>query len=301
MIYQSIRELVGTTPILKLNKIEIPNNNAIYAKCEFKNPAGGIKDRFAFFAFERLLESGKINKNSIIVEVSAGNTGLGIALAALEYKIKAIIFVPEKFSLEKQILMRALGARVVLTPKDEGLEGATIRAKEFLAKTPNAFNLEQFSNKDNPKAHYETTAREIYADLGDNIDYFVCGAGTGGTFSGISLFLKERINNIKCVLCDPKGSVIGGGKKGEAHIEGIGNDFVPENMDLSLVDEVIKISDNQAYIGLKMLAKKEGILAGISSGACLSAALKLAKNIKNKNIVIILADGLQNYLSKNLI
>ena len=301
MIYQNISEFVGNTPILKLNKIEIPNKNIIYAKCEFRNPAGGIKDRFAFFAFEKLFKAGKINKNSIIIEASAGNTGLGVSLAALEYGIKAIIFVPEKFSIEKRILMQALGAKVILTPKNEGMQGANLRAKEFLEKTPNAFSLRQFDNEDNPKAHYELTAREIYEDLGKNIDYFICGAGTGGTFSGISRFLKEHIKDVKCVLCDPIGSIIGGGQKGEAHIEGIGNDFIPKNMDLSLVDEVIKISDKEAYIGLKMLAIKEGILSGISSGACLSAALKLSQNIENKNIVIILADGLQNYLSKNLI
>lgn len=301
MIYQSISEFVGDTPLLKLNKIEIPNNNSIYAKCEFKNPAGGIKDRFAFFAFKKLFKAGKINKNSIIVEASAGNTGLGVALTAIEYGIEAIIFVPEKFSLEKQILLRALGAKVILTPKDEGMQGANLRAKEFLEKTPNAFSLEQFSNKDNPRAHYELTAKEIYADLGKKIYYFICGAGTGGTFSGVASFLKEHIKDVKCVLCDPKGSIIGGGEKGESHIEGIGNDFIPKNMDLSLIDKVIKIDDKEAYIGLRILAKKEGILAGISSGACLSAALKLSKNIENRNIVIILADSLQNYLSKNLI
>lgn len=301
MIFKSISELVGNTPLLKLSKLEIPNQNAIYAKCEFKNPAGGIKDRFAFFAFKKLFEAGKINKNSTIIEASAGNTGLGIALAALEYGIKAIIFVPEKFSIEKQILMKALGAKVILTPKDEGMQGASLRAKELLEKSPNAFCLDQFESPYNAKAHYEYTAKELFEDLGDKIDYFICGAGTGGSFSGISRFLKEHIKGIQCVLCDPKGSIIGGGEEGEAHIEGIGNNFIPKTMDLSLVDRVIKISDEEAYEGLKILASKEGILAGISSGACLSAALKLAKEVERKNIIIMLADGLQNYLSRNLI
>ena len=243
----------------------------------------------------------------MVIEATAGNTGLGIAFVCLHFNIKAILVVPDKFSTEKQILMRALGAEVINTPKELGIQGAIDKAKELLDSTPHSFSLHQFENPLNPQAHYETSGKEIYVqmqgvrDLAPVLDYFVCGAGSGGSFSGVAKYLKEQDSRIQAVLCDPIGSVIGGGQEGCANIEGIGNNFIPKTMDTSLIDRVEKISDEEAYQGLKILAREEGILAGISSGACLQACLKLAQEVENKLIVTLFADDLSRYLSKNLV
>lgn len=293
---------VGKTPLFRLNKLEIPNQNAIFTKLEFKNIGGSVKDRFIFYTLAKLKRQKKLSRSSILVEASAGNTGISIASAAIEFSCKAMLFVPEKFAKEKQMMMRILGAKLVLTPSDEGMQGAMKRALEFAKSEKNAIYLNQFQNKDNVKAHFTHTGAEIYKELKGEIDFFVCGAGSGGTFSGIASFLKSKDKRIKCILCDPKGSIIGGGKAGEAHIEGIGNHFVPEIMDTSLIDGVIKMNDEEAYEGVRLLARTEGILAGISSGAHLMAALKLAQKVKNKHIVTIFADSLERYLSReNLI
>lgn len=298
MIKHSIAGLIGDTALLKLSKIGTLNGNEIYAKCEFQNPAGGIKDRVAFYALSKLKDSGQITPSTTIICATAGNTGLGLALAGVELGLKIVLLVAEKFSPEKQALMKALGAQIIATPKSEGIDGSIKRAKDLVKSTPNAYYFDQFENKFNPKAHYDTTAREIYADLADKIDIFVCGAGSGGSFSGISRFLKEQKPGVKCVLCDPVGSIIGGGEAGEANIEGIGNHFVPQTMDLSLVDEVVKVSDSEAFEGVRLLARREGVLAGISSGACLAASLKIASSTHNKTIVTLFADSLDRYLHK---
>ena len=298
MIYESIAGFVGNTALLRLGKIDVSNGNTLYAKCEFQNPAGGVKDRVAFYALKELKKQGKINSNTTVISATAGNMGLALALAGIELDLRLILLVAEKFSPEKQALMRALGAKIVLTPKKEGIDGSIKRAKDLVESTPNAYYFDQFDNEFNPKAHYESTAKEIYEDLGGKIDFFVCGAGSGGSFSGISRFLKEKNPSIKCVLCDPIGSIIGGGECKEANIEGIGNSFVPKTMDTSLIDEVIKIGDEEAFEGVRLLAKKEGVLAGISSGACLMASLNLAKRVQNKNIVTLFADSLDRYFQK---
>ena len=296
MIYHSVAELIGNTPLLQLTKLKCNNN--LFAKCELFNPAGGLKDRVALYALKELKKQGIINENSIIISATAGNTGLGLALAALEFNLKVILVVAEKFSPEKQILMKALGAKLIITPKKEGMQGSIDKAKELVRQNPNAYYFDQFTNEFNPKAHYENTAREIFADLGTRIDYFVCGAGSGGSFSGIASFLKEQIPHIKCVLCDPVGSIIGGGEAKEAHIEGVGNNFIPQTMNTSLIDEVIKINDEEAFEGVRLLARTEGILAGISSGACLMACLKLSQKVQNKTIVTLFADSLDRYFHK---
>lgn len=301
MLYHSILELIGNTPLLELRKIATPHSNRIFAKLESYNPAGGIKDRIALYALKELEKEGKLNADSVIIEATAGNTGLGIALVARQLNCKATLVVPDKFSLEKQVLMKALGAEIINTPKDKGMEGAIEVANELLKSIPNAIKFNQFENPHNPQAHYHTSAREIYADMEGKIDYFVSGAGSGGSFSGIAKYLKERDASICAVLCDPIGSIIGGGNAGEAHIEGIGNCFIPRTMDTSLIDEVQKISDEEAYKGMRMLALSEGILGGISSGACLIAALKIAQKVRNKRIVMIVADSLSRYVSKGLI
>ena len=307
MFFHSSLELIGNTPLVELSRIAIPNNNRIFAKLESYNPAGGVKDRVALHILQKAQKEGKLHKDSVVIEATAGNTGLGIAFVCLHFNIKAILVVPDKFSTEKQILMRALGAEVINTPKELGIQGAIDKAKELLDSTPHSFSLHQFENPLNPEAHYLTTAKEIYADmqgvrdLAPVFDYFVCGAGSGGSFSGVAKYLKEQDSRIQAVLCDPIGSIIGGGQEGCANIEGIGNNFIPKTMDTSLIDLVQKISDEEAYQGLKILAREEGILAGISSGACLQACLKLAQKVENKFIVTLFADDLSRYLSKNLV
>lgn len=307
MFFHSSLELIGNTPLVELSRIAIPNNNRIFAKLESYNPAGGVKDRVALHILQKAQKEGKLHKDSVVIEATAGNTGLGIAFVCLHFNIKAILVVPDKFSTEKQILMRALGAEVINTPKELGIQGAIDKAKELLDSTPHSFSLHQFENPLNPEAHYLTTAKEIYADmqgvrdLAPVFDYFVCGAGSGGSFSGVAKYLKEQDSRIQAVLCDPIGSIIGGGQEGCANIEGIGNNFIPKTMDTSLIDLVQKISNEEAYQGLKILAREEGILAGISSGACLQACLKLAQKVENKFIVTLFADDLSRYLSKNLV
>ena len=307
MFFRSSLELIGNTPLVELSHIQIPNNNRIFAKLESYNPAGGVKDRVALHILQKAKKQGRLHKDSVVIEATAGNTGLGIAFVCLHFNIKAILVVPDKFSTEKQILMRALGAEVINTPKELGIQGAIDKAQELLDSTPQSFSLHQFENPLNPQAHYFTTAKEIYADmqgvrdLAPVLDYFVCGAGSGGSFSGVAKYLKEQDSRIKAVLCDPIGSIIGGGQEGCANIEGIGNNFIPKTMDTSLIDLVQKISDEEAYQGLKILAREEGILAGISSGACLQACLKLAQEVENKLIVTLFADDLSRYFSKNLV
>lgn len=307
MLFYSSLDLIGNTPLVELSRIQIPNNNRIFAKLESYNPAGGVKDRVALHILQRAKKQGKLHKDSVVIEATAGNTGLGIAFVCLHFNIKAILVVPDKFSIEKQILMRALGAEVINTPKELGIQGAIDKAKELLDSTPHSFSLHQFENPLNPQAHYETSGKEIYTqmqgvrDLAPVLDYFVCGAGSGGSFSGIAKYLKEQDSRIQAVLCDPIGSVIGGGEEGCANIEGIGNNFIPKTMDTSFIDMVQKISDEEAYQGLKILAREEGLLVGISSGACLQACLKLARQVEDKLIVTLFADHLSRYFSKNLI
>ncbi|RDU60716.1 PLP-dependent cysteine synthase family protein [Helicobacter marmotae] len=307
MLIHSALELIGNTPILELTHLKIPNNNRIFAKLESHNPAGGVKDRVALYIFQKLYDEGKLTQDSVVIEATAGNTGLGIAFVAKHFHIKSILVVPDKFAVEKQILARALGAEVINTPKESGIQGAIDKAKELLQTTPHAFSLNQFENPQNPEAHYFTTAAEIYADMqtlqpihSPVFDYFVCGAGSGGSFSGSMRYFKEQDLRIQGVLCDPIGSVIGGGVEGCANIEGIGNNVIPKTMDTSLMDRVQKISDEQAYEGVRILAREEGILAGISSGACLQASLNLAKEVHNSLIVTLFADDLSRYFSKHL-
>lgn len=298
--FNDIRELIGNTPLVKLNHIDIPNNNAIFAKLEYYNPAGGVKDRISFHMIEMLQKDGKLKDGDTIIEATSGNTGLGIALSALG-KYRVIIVVPTHFSIEKQMMMKALGAEIINTPKEEGMEGANKKVAELLSTIPHSISLSQFTNPNNPMTHYLATAPEIYEALEGKIDYFVCGAGTGGTISGSMKYFKEKNPSIKGILCDPIGSIIGGGEEGVYNIEGIGNRFIPQTMDLDIVDEVIKVSDQDAYEGLKILCKKEGITGGISSGAYIWASLELSKRVKNANIVTIIPDNLERYLSKNVL
>lgn len=298
--YESMQALIGKTPLVKLNHIGVPEGVQLFAKLELYNPAGSVKDRIGKYMIADAEEKGLLKKGGTIVEATAGNTGLGIAFAALNRGYRIIFVVPTKFSEEKQTLMRALGAEIINTPREGGMLGASAKAEELRASIPGAVSLEQFKNQSNPLAHYETTGPEIYRDLDGNIDYLVAGAGSGGTYTGVVRYLKKQNPKIKGILADPIGSTMGGGEHGDYDIEGIGNDFIADTMDMSLVDEVVKINDNDAFFGARKLASKEGIFAGSSSGAALAAAEKLIAKGAKGNIVIILPDRGDRYFSKHL-
>jgi len=300
MYYNSMQDLIGNTPIVKLNNINLPENVNFYAKLELYNPSGSVKDRTGKYMIEDAEKKGLLKKGGTIVEATAGNTGLGIAFAAINKGYKIIFVVPTKFSKEKQILMKALGAEIINTPREQGMLGAAEKAEELRKTIPDAISLEQFKNQSNPLAHYETTGKEIWEDLEGRIDYLVAGAGSGGTITGVLRYLKEKNFNIKGVLADPIGSTMGGGEHGDYDIEGIGNDFIAETMDMSLIDVVIKVSDIEAFEKSRLLAKREGIFAGSSSGAVLAAAEKLVEHGAKGNIVLIFPDRGDRYFTKNL-
>ncbi|MBR2821089.1 MAG: cysteine synthase family protein [Clostridiales bacterium] len=299
-VYGSVREMIGNTPVLKINNMGVKPGVNIFAKLELMNPAGSVKDRVGVYMIDDAVRKGILKKGGTIVDATAGNTGIGIAVAALNQGYRVIFTVPEKFSLEKQKVMRALGAEIVHTSREGGMLGAEEKAEELLKTIPGSISLRQFRNPANPLAHYETTGPEIYSQLDGKIDYFVAGAGSGGTFSGVVKYLKEQNPGIKGVLADPYGSTIGGGEHFDYNIEGIGNDFIADTMDITLVDKVIKIADDEAFNASRDLAKHEGILAGSSSGAAIAAALKLAQEIDGGNIVTVFPDRGDRYLSKGL-
>lgn len=295
-----IRSHIGNTPIIKLNNIGIKQGVNIFAKLEFLNPGGSVKDRVGMYMIEDAEKRGLLKQGYTIIEATAGNTGIGIALAAINKGYKVIFVVPEKFSIEKQTLMRALGAEIVNTPREKGMLGAVEKANELLVTIENSIMLKQFENKANPLAHYETTGPEIYRDLDGKIDYFISGAGSGGTYTGILKYFKEKNSNIKGVLVDPEGSTMGGGEEACYDIEGIGNNFIPETMDMNYVEDVIKVNDEEAFYMVKELALKEGLIVGTSSGAAVAAAIKLANKIDSGNIVTLLPDRGDRYFSKNI-
>lgn len=298
--FASTQELIGNTPIVKLTHIPLPEGVNLFAKLELFNPAGSVKDRVGKAMIEDAEQTGRLKPGGTIIEATAGNTGLGIAFAALNKGYRVIFVVPTKFSEEKQTLLRALGAEVINTPREEGMLGASAKADALRAEIPGAISLGQFVNPANPRVHYETTGPEIYQDLGGKIDFLIAGAGSGGTYSGVAKYLKEQNPSIQGVLADPVGSTMGGGEHGDYDIEGIGNDFIADTMDMSLVDQVVKITDTEAFDGARELARKEGIFAGSSSGAALAAAKKFALAGNRGNFVIILPDRGDRYFSKHL-
>lgn len=299
-VYESMQELIGNTPLVRLTQLGLPADARLYAKLETYNPAGSVKDRVGKYMIDAAERDGLLRPGGTIIEATAGNTGLGIAFAALGRGYRVIFVVPTKFSQEKQTLMRALGAEILNTPREDGMLGAAAKAEELRSSIPGAVMLGQFRNPANPLSHYETTGPEIYRDLEGKIDCFVAGAGSGGTFTGVVKYLKEQNPAIRGVLADPLGSTIGGGEHADYDIEGIGNDFIPETMDISLVDQVIKISDTEAFAEVKELAAKEGLIVGTSSGAAVAAAKKLIENGARGNIVTLLPDRGERYFSKHL-
>jgi cysteine synthase A len=298
--YNNMQDLIGNTPIVKLNFMGVKPGINVFAKLEMYNPSGSVKDRIGKYMLRDAEEKGLLKKGGTIIEATAGNTGLGIAFAAINKGYNVIFVVPTKFSAEKQSLMKALGAQIVNTPRELGMLGAVQKADEMRQEIPGSISLGQFKNMTNPLAHYETTGREIYEDLDGNIDYIVAGAGSGGTYSGILRYAKEHNPNIKGILADPVGSTMGGGEHSDYNIEGIGNDFIADTMDMSLVDKVIKINDTEAFETARLLAKNEGIIAGSSSGAAMAAVLKLASEIDSGNIVTVFPDRGDRYFSTGL-
>ena len=301
-IYNSVDELVGNTPLLALKNIEkkFKTKAHLFGKCECYNPAFSVKDRIAKMMLDDAEAQGLINKDTVLIEPTSGNTGIGLAMLSASRGYRLILTMPETMSIERRNLLKAYGAELVLTEGAKGMKGAIAKAEELRQQYPNSFTPSQFTNPSNPKVHYLTTGPEIYADLEGHVDIFVAGVGTGGTISGTGKFLKEKNPNIKIVAVEPEGSpVLSKGVAGKHGIQGIGAGFVPDTLDTSIYDEVITISDQDAYQTGRMLARKEGLLVGISSSAAVKAATILANRKENENkvIVVLLPDTGERYLS----
>lgn len=305
-VKNSFLDLVGNTPLVRVNNLikkdELKAD--VLAKLEYFNPAGSFKDRIAKEMIQDALEKGLINENTTLIEPTSGNTGIGLSAVATALNLKIIITMPETMSVERRNLMKAYGAELVLTPGSEGMKGAIAKAKELASQIENSFIPGQFENPANPTAHYKTTGPEIYEQTEGKVDIFVAGVGTGGTISGIGKYLKEKNPEVKVVAVEPASSpVLSTGKGGAHKIQGIGAGFVPETLDTKIYDEIITVENEDAFATGKEMAKTEGILVGISSGAALYAAKELAKREENagKTIVVLLPDGGDRYLSTPLI
>ena len=303
MIHDNVLSTIGDTPIVKINKIAKNLDCNVYAKCEFFNPGGSIKDRIGWNMVEKAEKSGRIKPGDTLIEPTSGNTGQGIALAAAVKGYKCIIIMPEKMSQEKQIAIEALGAKIVRTPTEalsSDPESHISVAKKLNSELENSHILDQYSNPANPDAHYYGTAEEIIKDFSDNLDMVVMSVGTGGTITGVAKRLKEKIPHISIVGADPEGSILGGGDEISSYlVEGIGYDFFPDVLDNSLVDRYIKTKDEESFIMARRIIREEGLLCGGSCGATMVAALQAASNLKKgQNCLVVLADGIRNYMTK---
>ena len=298
---KNVFELIGNTPLVEITSYPLPEGVRLFAKLEYLNPGGSVKDRLGQYLLKRAFQEGKLKKGWTIIEPTAGNTGIGLALAAIQFGVQAIFVVPEKFSIEKQTLMKALGAKVINTPTSLGMEGAIEKAKELLETTPNSFYPGQFQNFSNPDTYYESLGPEIYDALDGHVDVFVAGAGSGGTFMGTARYLKEKNPQIKTVIVEPEGSILNGGEPGSHRTEGIGMEFLPPFIDKKYFDAIHTITDEDAFFRLAEVARKEGLLVGSSSGAALEASLKEAEIAKpGTNIVTIFPDSSERYLSSGI-
>ncbi|TLS39310.1 PLP-dependent cysteine synthase family protein [Pseudalkalibacillus caeni] len=299
--FKSIKGLIGNTPIVEITNFELPEQVRLFAKLEFYNPGGSIKDRLGIELLEDAIRAGKLKEGGTIIEATAGNTGIGLALAVLNRGYSLIVVVPEKFSIEKQELMKALGAKIVHTPTEKGMKGAIEKAKALGKEIANSYIPQQFGNPANPETYYKTLGPELWRQMDGNVSTFIAGAGTGGTFMGTARYLKEQNKQVRTVIVEPEGSILNGGESGPHKTEGIGMEFLPDYMDPSYFDAIHTITDRVAFLRVKELAKKEGLLVGSSSGAALEAALLEAKQATpGTNIVTIFPDSSERYLSKKI-
>ncbi len=304
-VYKNLIETVGNTPLVTLEKIKIKYHLKanIIVKIEYFNPGGSVKDRIAKEMIEEAEKRNIINKSTVIIEPTSGNTGIGLAIVSAVKGYRLILTMPESMSIERRKLIKAYGAKIVLTPKDEGMKGAVKMAEQLLEKYPNSFMPQQFKNLSNPSIHEKTTGKEILEDTDNNVDIFVAGVGTGGTITGVGKVLKHKNPKIKIVAVEPKESqVLSGGEAAPHKIQGIGAGFIPEVLKKEIIDEIIKVSNEEAFDITAKVAQKEGLLVGISSGAAIFAAIELAKRDENagKNIVVLLPDTGTRYLSMDV-
>jgi cysteine synthase A len=300
-VAENITELVGKTPMLHFRRIVPADAADVFAKLEYLNPGGSVKDRAAIGMIKRAEEQGLLKPGSTIVEATAGNTGVGLALIGVNKGYRVVVCVPEKFAEEKVKIMRALGAEVVRTPDEAGMQGAISKAKEIAAKIPGSFTALQFENPANPDFHQKTTAEEIFDQMNGAIDAVVIGVGTGGTFTGIARFMKQKLPGVYCAAVETEGSVLGGGPKGPHKVEGIGSSFIPKTFDPAVCDEVIMVTDKDAFDMVAQLARLEGVLGGSSAGANVFAALQVARKLgKGKRVVTIIPDSAERYMSKKI-
>lgn len=299
-VADDITQLVGSTPLLKLRRIVPAGSADVFAKLEYLNPGGSIKDRAALGIIRKAEEQGLLKPGSTIIEATAGNTGIGLALIGVSRGYKVAFFVPQRMSEEKVMIMRALGAEVTRTPDDEGMTGAIQRAQDFATKC-NGFMARQFENPANPDYHYQTTASEIFQQMEGKVDAVVIGAGTAGTFTGVARYMKEKLPKVLAVAVETQGSILGGGPPGKHKVEGIGSSFIPKNFDKTVCDEIIMVNDEDAFDTVKKLAALEGVLGGSSSGANAFAALKVAKRLgTGKRVITVVPDSAERYLSKKI-
>lgn len=302
MVYNSIIETVGNTPIVKLNRTVDKNSADVYVKLEYFNPGSSVKDRIALGMIEQAEKEGKLNKNSVIIEPTSGNTGIGLAMIGAAKGYKVVLVMPDTMSLERRNLLKAYGAELVLTPGAKGMKGAIEKAKELLEQNENYFMPQQFENPSNPEIHRRTTAREIIEQMNGEFDIFVAGVGTGGTITGVAQVLKQEMKNVEIVAVEPeKSPVLSGGQPGPHGIQGIGAGFIPKVLDKDLIDSIEKVREEDAIKTIRKIARNEGLLLGISSGAAIYVALNKAKKLgKGKKVVVIAPDNGERYLSTGI-
>lgn len=301
-VANNVTELIGSTPVVRLNRMAKKGDAEVLVKLEYFNPGGSVKDRIALNMILEAEKQGKLNKNTVIVEPTSGNTGIGLAMVAAARGYKMLLVMPDSMSEERRKLMKALGADFLLTPGEEGMNGAVRKAEELASQNPSYFMPQQFNNPANPEAHARTTAREILAQVDGKLDVFVVGVGTGGTITGVGKVLKEEIPDIKVIAVEPeKSPVLSGGNPGPHRIQGIGAGFIPRALDISVIDEIIAVRDEDALGTARDLASMEGLLAGISSGAAVWSALRVAGKLgQGKRVLTIAPDTGERYLSMGL-
>jgi cysteine synthase len=300
-VSESILDLVGWTPLLRLTKLEPPGGAQIWAKLEYLNPGGSLKDRAALGMVLAAERDGRLTRESVIIEPTAGNTGIGLALIGGQRGYRVILVVPEHFSREKLVVMRALGGELVLTPQDDGIRGAIAKAQELARTVPHAIVLQQFDNPANPAYHHDVTAAELWEQTGGLADAIVIGAGTGGTFTGVVRYFRERGSHARAILVEPQGSIWSGAPHGPHRVEGIGGSFWPGTLDRSLIDEIITVPDVPAFETTRALARDCGVLSGGSGGAAVNAAIQVARRLgAGARVITVIPDGAERYMSKGV-